>query len=243
MVLDRNALRTLLDVPGTLHSPDRSINFPTQHANADFHASRWSGSALWRAQLPRSSSWWPGWMRRRRWRRPSPRAGQSSWSARTPLWVSPGAGRGSTLAARAQRLLPSVARWQGRNLDRTMALGEANMLNEPQVGCYIYILISFRARMPPRFLAGSSSGTRRGGSSGDGGGPSRSQMVSIVSYDGPSGGTGAGGGARGGASGRGGYGGGHSGAGSGGSDYSYITVDYGSIAGSYGGGVVLSSNV
>lgn len=93
---------------------------------------------------------------------------------------------------------------------------------------------------------GSSSATRRGGSSGDGGGPSRSQMVSIVSYDGPSGG--AGGGARGGASGRSGYGGGHSGGGSGGSDYSYVTVDYGSIAGatavpdtapaaaSYGGG-------
>lgn len=62
-------------------------------------------------------------------------------------------------------------------------------------------------------------------------------MVSVVSYDGPSGGAGAGGGARGGASGRGGYGGGNSGAGSGGSDYSYITVDYGSIAGSYWAGV------
>lgn len=57
-------------------------------------------------------------------------------------------------------------------------------------------------------------------------------MVSIVSYDGPSGG--AGGGARGGASGRSGYGGGHSGGGSGGSDYSYVTVDYGSIAGRLG---------
>ncbi|KAL4423786.1 hypothetical protein ABPG75_001087 [Micractinium tetrahymenae] len=98
---------------------------------------------------------------------------------------------------------------------------------------------------------GSTSASRRGGSSGDGGGGSRSQMVSIVSYDGPSGG-GGGSGARGGASARSGYGGGYSGGGggggSGGSDYSYVTVDYGSIAGatavpdsapapaSYGGG-------
>lgn len=83
--------------------------------------------------------------------------------------------------------------------------------------------------------AGSSSASRRGGSSGDGGGgSSRAQMVSIVSYDGPSGGGGSGSGARGGAGGRSGHGAGYSAGGSGGSDYSYITVDYGSIAGEWG---------
>lgn len=97
--------------------------------------------------------------------------------------------------------------------------------------------------------AGSSSGARRGsnsgGGSGSGGGglydrpaaSSRHQMVSIVNYDLPSGGgsgpgSGAGAGRHGVTSSSGaGRAGGYGGDAGGRSDYGYVTVDYGSIAG------------